>query len=70
MKMEKAIRKYVNGMEAVGEKLNNVHFSGKTGAKIGMMLALNPVTAPITTGVMVGAGVLYGTYKIAKRFTK
>jgi len=64
--MKKALRSYVKNMEMISDKLDNIPMSGKTGAKIGVALAFNPITAPIATGVAIGAGALYGTYKIAK----
>ena len=48
------------------EYSDNIPMSGKTGAKIGYALAFNPITAPIATGVAIGVGTLYGTYKIVK----
>ena len=64
--MKQVVRDFVNGMEEMGEKLNNLPMSGKTGYKIGVFLALNPVTAPIATGVTIGGAAVYGLYKVAK----
>lgn len=64
--MKQVVRDFVNGMEKMGEKLNNIPMSGKTGYTIGVFLALNPVTAPIATGVTIGGAAVYGLYKVAK----
>lgn len=64
--MKQVVRDFVDGMEEIGEKLNNMPISGKTGCKLGWFLAFNPVTAPIATGATIGGAALYGMYKVAK----
>lgn len=57
-------------MEELGDKLDKIPISGKTGAKIGATagcaLASNPITAPIAAGVTLGGVAVYGIYKVCK----
>ena len=61
------LQNFVDKVEDVEEKLDNMPLSSKTGAKIGVMLGLNPITGPILGGAAVVAGTVYGAAKITKK---
>ena len=64
--MKQIVRDFVDTMDVVGEKLESFPMSGKTGVKLGWMMAFNPVVAPIATSAAIGGAAVYGLYKVAK----
>jgi len=58
---------FVTGMDTVAEWVNEVPLKPKTGAKIGVVLGMNPVTGPILGGIAAGGFVAYGASRVVKK---